>query len=163
MSDFCRTRPNVYMKHRCGPSVQKYIGGITLVMSVKHIEVRRTPWRRGGPGRGPGSRGRSSPDSRESAGRTFPKKGQACVVHYIGMLQNGKKFDSSRDRNKPFKFKIGRSEVIKGWEEGVAQMSLGQRAKITCTPDMAYGATGHPGVIPPNATLIFDVELLKLE
>lgn len=108
------------------------------------------------------------------------------------MLQNGKKFDSSRDRNKPFKFKIGRQEVIKGWEEGVAQvlepdavihvllnisvgfcllysisiyfqMSLGQRAKITCTPDMAYGATGHPGVIPPNATLIFDVELLKLE
>ncbi|XP_035764548.1 peptidyl-prolyl cis-trans isomerase FKBP1B [Neolamprologus brichardi] len=79
------------------------------------------------------------------------------------MLQNGKKFDSSRDRNKPFKFKIGHSEVIKGWEEGVAQMSLGQRAKITCTPDMAYGTTGHPGVIPPNATLIFDVELLKLE
>ncbi|XP_030576714.1 peptidyl-prolyl cis-trans isomerase FKBP1B isoform X2 [Archocentrus centrarchus] len=80
-----------------------------------------------------------------------------------GMLQNGKKFDSSRDRNKPFKFKIGHNEVIKGWEEGVAQMSLGQRAKITCTPDMAYGTTGHPGVIPPNAPLIFDVELLKLE
>uniref|UniRef100_A0A3Q4I6F4 peptidylprolyl isomerase n=1 Tax=Neolamprologus brichardi TaxID=32507 RepID=A0A3Q4I6F4_NEOBR len=100
--------------------------------------------------------------------RTFPKKGQTCVVHYIGNFLslsslNGKKFDSSRDRNKPFKFKIGHSEVIKGWEEGVAQMSLGQRAKITCTPDMAYGTTGHPGVIPPNATLIFDVELLKLE
>ncbi|KAG2467701.1 MFS2B protein, partial [Polypterus senegalus] len=79
------------------------------------------------------------------------------------MLQNGKKFDSSRDRNKPFKFKIGRQEVIKGWEEGVAQMSLGQRAKLTCSPDVAYGSTGHPGVIPPNATLIFDVELLKLE
>uniref|UniRef100_A0A673KMM3 peptidylprolyl isomerase n=1 Tax=Sinocyclocheilus rhinocerous TaxID=307959 RepID=A0A673KMM3_9TELE len=94
---------------------------------------------------------------------TFPKKGQTCIVHYIGKQFNGKKFDSSRDRNKPFKFKIGRQEVIKGWEEGVAQMSLGQRAKITCTPDMAYGATGHPGVIPPNATLIFDVELLKLE
>lgn len=96
-------------------------------------------------------------------GRTFPKKGQTCVVHYIGTLQNGKKFDSSRDRNKPFKFIIGRNEVIKGWEEGIAQMSLGQRAKITCTADVAYGATGHPGVIPPNATLIFDVELLKLE
>uniref|UniRef100_A0A7N5ZTT1 peptidylprolyl isomerase n=1 Tax=Anabas testudineus TaxID=64144 RepID=A0A7N5ZTT1_ANATE len=101
-------------------------------------------------------------------GRTFPKKGQTCVVHYIGnslslLLLNGKKFDSSRDRNKPFKFKIGRSEVIKGWEEGIPQMSLGQRAKITCTPDMAYGPTGHPGVIPPNATLVFDVELLKLE
>ncbi|TRY66126.1 hypothetical protein DNTS_029067 [Danionella cerebrum] len=78
-------------------------------------------------------------------------------------VDNNIKFDSSRDRNKPFKFKIGKQEVIKGWEEGVAQMSLGQRAKITCTPDMAYGATGHPGVIPPNATLVFDVELMKLE
>nr|XP_009507843.1 PREDICTED: peptidyl-prolyl cis-trans isomerase FKBP1B-like [Phalacrocorax carbo] len=77
--------------------------------------------------------------------------------------QNGKKFDSSRDRNKPFRFKIGRQEVIKGFEEGVTQMSLGQRAKLTCTPEMAYGATGHPGVIPPNATLLFDVELLRLE
>ncbi|XP_028578201.1 peptidyl-prolyl cis-trans isomerase FKBP1B isoform X3 [Podarcis muralis] len=80
-----------------------------------------------------------------------------------GMLQNGKKFDSSRDRNKPFRFKIGRQEVIKGFEEGTAQMSLGQRAKLTCTPDMAYGPMGHPGVIPPNATLIFDVELLRIE
>ncbi|XP_069742488.1 peptidyl-prolyl cis-trans isomerase FKBP1B isoform X2 [Narcine bancroftii] len=84
-------------------------------------------------------------------------------VKSYGMLQNGKKFDSSRDRNKTFKFKIGKKEVIKGWEDGVAQMSLGQRAKLTCTPDVAYGATGHPGVIPANATLIFDVELLKLE
>ncbi|KAL6051541.1 hypothetical protein STEG23_011346 [Scotinomys teguina] len=99
----------------------------------------------------------------DSVGRTFPKKGQICVVHYTGMLQNGKKFDSSRDRNKPFKFRIGKQEVIKGFEEGAAQMSLGQRAKLTCTPDVAYGATGHPGVIPPNATLIFDVELLNLE
>uniref|UniRef100_A0A8I3PIZ3 peptidylprolyl isomerase n=1 Tax=Canis lupus familiaris TaxID=9615 RepID=A0A8I3PIZ3_CANLF len=64
---------------------------------------------------------------------------------------------------KPFKFRIGKQEVIKGFEEGAAQMSLGQRAKLTCTPDVAYGATGHPGVIPPNATLIFDVELLNLE
>ncbi|KAK4824301.1 hypothetical protein QYF61_013046, partial [Mycteria americana] len=85
-----------------------------------------------------------------------------CLV-LAGMLQNGKKFDSSRDRNKPFRFKIGRQEVIKGFEEGVTQMSLGQRAKLTCTPEMAYGATGHPGVIPPNATLLFDVELLRLE
>uniref|UniRef100_A0AC11D0Q4 FKBP prolyl isomerase 1B n=1 Tax=Ovis aries TaxID=9940 RepID=A0AC11D0Q4_SHEEP len=101
--------------------------------------------------------------SQSPVGRTFPKKGQTCVVHYTGMLQNGKKFDSSRDRNKPFKFRIGKQEVIKGFEEGAAQMSLGQRAKLTCTPDVAYGATGHPGVIPPNATLIFDVELLNLE
>ncbi|XP_059396929.1 peptidyl-prolyl cis-trans isomerase FKBP1A-like isoform X2 [Carassius carassius] len=92
-------------------------------------------------------------------GRTFPKKGQTCVVHYV----DGRKFDSSRDREKPFKFKIGKQEVIRGWEEGIAQMSVGQRAKLTCSPDYAYGNKGHPGIIPPNATLIFDVELLSLE
>uniref|UniRef100_A0A8C3DNB1 peptidylprolyl isomerase n=1 Tax=Corvus moneduloides TaxID=1196302 RepID=A0A8C3DNB1_CORMO len=97
------------------------------------------------------------------AGRTFPKRGQTCVVHYTGMLEDGKKFDSSRDRNKPFKFVMGKQEVIRGWEEGVAQMSVGQRAKMTISPDYAYGSTGHPGIIPPNATLIFDVELMKLE
>ncbi|KAI6073996.1 Peptidylprolyl isomerase [Aix galericulata] len=96
-------------------------------------------------------------------GRTFPKRGQTCVVHYTGMLEDGKKFDSSRDRNKPFKFVMGKQEVIRGWEEGVAQMSVGQRAKMTISPDYAYGSTGHPGIIPPNATLIFDVELMKLE
>ncbi|KAG8447229.1 hypothetical protein GDO86_014624 [Hymenochirus boettgeri] len=99
----------------------------------------------------------------EGDGRTFPKKGQTVVVHYVGMLEDGKTFDSSRDRNKPFKFKIGRQEVIRGWEEGVAQMSVGQRARLTCSPDFAYGSKGHPGIIPPNATLIFDVELLKME
>ncbi|XP_011708918.2 peptidyl-prolyl cis-trans isomerase FKBP1A [Macaca nemestrina] len=96
-------------------------------------------------------------------GRTFPKRGQTCVVHYTGMLEDGKKFDSSRDRNKPFKFMLGKQEVIRGWEEGVAQMSVGQRAKLTISPDYAYGATGHPGIIPPHATLVFDVEPLKLE
>uniref|UniRef100_A0A8B9JRI2 peptidylprolyl isomerase n=1 Tax=Astyanax mexicanus TaxID=7994 RepID=A0A8B9JRI2_ASTMX len=96
-------------------------------------------------------------------GRTFPKKGQTCVVHYVGSLTDGRKFDSSRDRDKPFKFKIGKQEVIRGWEEGVVQMSVGQRAKLTCSPDFAYGNKGHPGIIPPNATLIFDVELLSLE
>uniref|UniRef100_A0A2K6T7T4 peptidylprolyl isomerase n=1 Tax=Saimiri boliviensis boliviensis TaxID=39432 RepID=A0A2K6T7T4_SAIBB len=89
-------------------------------------------------------------------GRTFPKQSQTCVVHYIGMLEGGKKFDSSRDRNKPFNFMLG-------WEEGVAQMSVGQRSKLTISPDYAYGATGHPGIIPTRATLVFDVELLKLE
>ncbi|EPQ12047.1 Peptidyl-prolyl cis-trans isomerase FKBP1B [Myotis brandtii] len=96
-------------------------------------------------------------------GGTFPKKDQTCAVHYTGMLQNRKKFDSSRDRNKSFKFRIGNQEVIKGFEESATQMSLGQRVKLTCTPDVAYGATGHPSVIPPSATLIFDVELLNLE
>jgi len=96
-------------------------------------------------------------------GRTFPKSGQTVVVHYTGTFTDGKKFDSSRDRDDAFKFRIGQGEVIKGWDEGVAQMSIGQRAKLTCSPDYAYGARGHPGVIPPNATLIFDVELLRTE
>ena len=64
-------------------------------------------------------------------GRTFPKRGQTCVVHYTGMLEDGKKFNSSQDRNKPFKFVQGKQEVIRGWEEGVAQMSVGQRAKLS--------------------------------
>jgi FK506-binding protein 1 len=95
-------------------------------------------------------------------GRSFPKTGQTVVVHYTGKLTNGQKFDSSRDRNTPFKFKIGKSEVIKGWDQGVAQMSVGERATLTCSPDFAYGSRGHPGVIPPNSTLIFDVELIEI-
>jgi len=101
--------------------------------------------------------------TREGDATTFPKPGQTVVVHYTGTLTNGKKFDSSRDRGSPFKFKLGKGEVIKGWDEGVAQMSVGQRAKLTCSPDYAYGAKGYPGVIPPNSTLIFDVELLRVE
>uniref|UniRef100_A0A3B4FR40 peptidylprolyl isomerase n=2 Tax=Haplochromini TaxID=319058 RepID=A0A3B4FR40_9CICH len=85
------------------------------------------------------------------------------VSLFAGSLTDGRKFDSSRDRDKPFRFKIGKQEVIRGWEEGVVQMSVGQRAKLTCSPDYAYGNKGHPGIIPPNATLIFDVELLGLE
>lgn len=143
-------------------------------------------------------------------GTTFPQKGQTCTMHYTGTLQSdGSKFDSSRDRNKPFVFKvrphrtgaelissstlysmrpavvwrsscahpqltscaracamllqIGVGQVIQGWEEGVAQMSKGERCKLTCTPDYAYGARGHPPVIPPNSTLIFDVELLEIQ
>lgn len=96
-------------------------------------------------------------------GTTFPKHGQTVVVHYTGTLVDGSKFDSSRDRGKPFKFRIGEGEVIRGWDEGVAQMSVGQKAKLTCTPDYGYGAKGFPGVIPSNATLIFDVELIRVE
>uniref|UniRef100_A0A2K5QPC9 peptidylprolyl isomerase n=1 Tax=Cebus imitator TaxID=2715852 RepID=A0A2K5QPC9_CEBIM len=96
-------------------------------------------------------------------GRTFLKSGQTCVMHYAGMLEDGKKFDSSLDRNKPFKFMLGKQEVIRCWEGGVAQMSVGQRAKLTISLDYAHGATGHPGIIPPHATLVFDVEPLKLE
>ncbi|RVE70830.1 hypothetical protein OJAV_G00068990 [Oryzias javanicus] len=78
-------------------------------------------------------------------GRTFPKKGQRVVVHYVGTLADGKVFDSSRSRGKPFKFKIGNQEVIRGWEEGVAQMSVGQRAKLICSPDYAYGSKDFQG------------------
>jgi len=96
-------------------------------------------------------------------GTTFPKQGQTAVVHYTGTLDNGTVFDSSRTRGKPFRFKIGKGEVIRGWDEGVAQLSVGQRAKLICSPDFAYGSRGHPGIIPPNATLTFDVELLRVE
>jgi len=96
-------------------------------------------------------------------GVTFPKTGQTVTVHYVGTLTDGKKFDSSRDRGKPFKFRIGAGEVIKGWDEGVAKMSIGQVANLTCSPDYAYGEKGYPGVIPPNAVLKFEVELFGVE
>merc|ERR1712168_1346854 len=92
-------------------------------------------------------------------GGPTPQKGQTVRVHYVGTLTDGKQFDSSRSRGKPFSFKIGAGEVIKGWDEGVAQMCKGQVAKLTCSPDYAYGARGFPGVIPPNAVLQFEVEL----
>ena len=96
-------------------------------------------------------------------GVTFPKPGQTVVAHYTGTLTNGSKFDSSRDRGAPFEFKIGVGQVIKGWDEGMMQMSIGQRANLTCSPDYAYGPRGFPPVIPPNSTLVFDVELLGVK
>lgn len=96
-------------------------------------------------------------------GATFPKKGQKVFCHYVLTLTNGKKIDSSRDRGQPFSFKIGKGEVIQGWEQGLAQMSVGQRAKLTISPDLGYGARGVPGTIPANAQLVFDVELLKVQ
>ena len=82
---------------------------------------------------------------------------------FSGTLLDGKKFDSSKDRQKPFQFKLGQGQVIKGWDEGVAQMELGEKAILTCSPDYAYGSSGYPPVIPKNATLKFEVELLKFE
>lgn len=100
---------------------------------------------------------------KEGDGTTHPKPGQRVYCHYVLTLTNGKQVDSSRTRGKPFEFRLGKGEVIKGWEEGMAQMSVGQRAKLTISPDLGYGARGIPGVIPGNATLIFDVELLGVK
>lgn len=92
------------------------------------------------------------------------KHGKEVTVHYTGWLTNGKKFDSSVDRKKPFKFKLGAKQVIKGWDQGVQGMKIGGKRKLTIPPDMGYGAAGAGGgLIPPNATLVFEVELLKVK
>jgi peptidylprolyl isomerase len=105
-------------------------------------------------------------DTREGTGAS-PKPGQTCVMHYTGWLyengQKGKKFDSSVDRNEPFEFPIGQKRVIAGWDEGVASMKVGGKRTLIIPPALGYGSRGAGGVIPPNATLMFDVELLAVK
>lgn len=94
---------------------------------------------------------------------TSPKDGQRVVVHYTGTLTDGTKFDSSKDRGQPFEFTLGAGEVIRGWDEGVKTMKVGGKRKLTIPPSKAYGPTGAPPTIPPNATLVFEVELLAVK
>ena len=105
-------------------------------------------------------------DSKVGTGAS-PKPGQICVMHYTGWLYvngaKGQKFDSSLDRGKPFEFTIGRKQVIGGWDEGVASMKVGGKRTLIIPPELGYGASGAGGVIPPNATLMFDVELLDVK
>jgi FKBP-type peptidyl-prolyl cis-trans isomerase len=92
-----------------------------------------------------------------------PTKGSTVSMHYTGTFPDGRKFDSSHDRKKPFSFVLGAGQVIQGWDLAVANMSVGQKVRCTFPPELAYGARGAGGVIPPNATLVFEMELLSFK
>ncbi len=101
--------------------------------------------------------------TKEGTGDTKPKKEQTVGVHYVGKLLDGSKFDSSRDRGDPLSFPVGTGRVIKGWDEGILDMVIGEQRTLIVPPDLGYGARGHPPVIPQNATLVFDVELISIK
>lgn len=97
-----------------------------------------------------------------SGGGPAPKHGDTVSVHYTGWLTDGTKCDSSVDRDEPFAFVLGAGQVIQGWDRGVATLRVGDKARLTIPPELAYGQAGYPGAIPPNATLVFEVELLSV-
>lgn len=99
---------------------------------------------------------------KEGDGNTFPQPGDRVTIHYTGTLTDGSQFDSSRDRGTPFQCKIGVGQVIKGWDTAIPKLSVGTRAKLTIPGHEGYGARGFPPIIPANSTLIFDVELLRV-
>ena len=99
---------------------------------------------------------------KEGDGKTFPKKGDTVYVHYEGKLLDGKKFDSSYDRKEPLQFTLGVGQVIKCWDMSVARLSLGEKIKVICPYNLAYGERGAGGVIPPKADLVFTMELTKI-
>jgi FKBP-type peptidyl-prolyl cis-trans isomerase FkpA len=101
-------------------------------------------------------------DLETGSGETVTGRGQTIIVHYTGWLEDGTKFDSSRDRNEPFSFPLECNFVIPGWDEGVKGMQVGGKRRLVIPPELGYGARGAGGVIPPNATLVFEIELLEI-
>jgi FKBP-type peptidyl-prolyl cis-trans isomerase len=97
-----------------------------------------------------------------TGGGSSPRRGDTVTVHYTGWLADGTKFDSSVDRDEPFSFVLGTGQVIQGWDQGVAALRVGDKARLTIPPELAYGEAGYPDAIPPNATLVFEVELLSV-
>ncbi|AAZ12406.1 peptidyl-prolyl cis-trans isomerase, putative [Trypanosoma equiperdum] len=98
----------------------------------------------------------------EGDGKTIPRQGSIVTLDYVGYLPDGRKFDSTIERGKPFVFRVGCGEVIKGWDEGIVQMSKGERSRLTMPPSLAFGSTGFPGIIPPNTVIVFEVTLLDV-